>query len=103
MARRAMTSVVSSGICSFCQDEIDKRKMTQHLKHCKQEQALLRRKKHLPHQKSGFSICLSRVIITHNTGCISKYLTLKSWKHWIIFFDLSGWNVATISALSGSM
>src|SRR5205814_9316988 len=36
MARRATTSVVSSGICSFCQSEIDKRKMTQHLKYCKQ-------------------------------------------------------------------
>jgi hypothetical protein len=36
MARRAIASVVSSGICSFCESEVDKRKMTQHLKHCKQ-------------------------------------------------------------------
>jgi hypothetical protein len=36
MARRTTTREVSNGICRFCQGEFDKRKMTQHLKYCKQ-------------------------------------------------------------------
>jgi hypothetical protein len=36
MAKRVTTREITTGICSFCQGEFDKRKMTQHLKHCKQ-------------------------------------------------------------------
>src|SRR5713226_4858535 len=36
MARRTTTREVSNGICRSCQGEFDKRKMTQHLKYCKQ-------------------------------------------------------------------
>src|SRR5579884_2638613 len=42
MPRRAITSVSSTGICNFCQGEFDKRKMTQHLKYCKQRAAAIK-------------------------------------------------------------
>ncbi len=36
-----MAKVISKGICSFCQSEIAKNTMTQHLKHCKQRAAAI--------------------------------------------------------------
>ncbi len=36
MANKAATKEVSKGVCSFCKGEIEKAKMTQHLKYCKQ-------------------------------------------------------------------
>lgn len=33
------TKITSTGVCQFCKDEIDKGKMTQHLKFCKQRKA----------------------------------------------------------------
>ena len=36
-----MAKIASSGICNFCNSEIDKGKMTQHLKHCKARQAAI--------------------------------------------------------------
>jgi hypothetical protein len=39
MSARTATKKTSTGICSFCQAELDKGKMTQHLKFCKQRAA----------------------------------------------------------------
>lgn len=36
MAKKVATKETSKGICYFCKSEIDKSKMTQHLKYCKQ-------------------------------------------------------------------
>ncbi len=36
MTNKAATKEVSKGVCSFCKGEIEKAKMTQHLKYCKQ-------------------------------------------------------------------
>src|SRR6266567_4066403 len=39
MATKPKTNVTTKGVCNFCNDEFDKAKMTQHLKHCKQRVA----------------------------------------------------------------
>jgi len=39
MSARTATKKTSTGICNFCQSELDKGKMTQHLKFCKQRAA----------------------------------------------------------------
>lgn len=39
MAKTAMKKETSSGICRFCDSEIEKGKMTQHLRYCKQRKA----------------------------------------------------------------
>jgi len=39
MANRPVTREISKGICSFCNGEIEKAKMTQHLRYCKQRAA----------------------------------------------------------------
>jgi hypothetical protein len=36
MVNKAATKEVSKGLCSFCKDEFEKARMTQHLKYCKQ-------------------------------------------------------------------
>lgn len=40
MAKTAQIKKTSKGTCNFCHDEFDKGKMTQHLKHCKQRDAM---------------------------------------------------------------
>src|SRR5215471_953202 len=39
MTNRAATREVSKGVCNFCKGEIEKARMTQHLKYCKQRAA----------------------------------------------------------------
>ena len=39
MAKAPAAKVTSKGICKFCKGEIEKGKMTQHLKSCKQRKA----------------------------------------------------------------
>ncbi len=53
MAKAASTKKTSSGICNFCQNEIDKRKMTQHLKYCKQRSAIIKEEKSAGLQKTS--------------------------------------------------
>jgi hypothetical protein len=36
-----MVKVISNGICEFCKSEVDKSKMSQHLKYCKERKAVL--------------------------------------------------------------
>ncbi len=36
-----MPKVISKGICNFCETEVDKSKMSQHLKYCKQRKAAI--------------------------------------------------------------
>ena len=36
MTNKTATREVSKGVCNFCKGEIEKAKMTQHLKYCKQ-------------------------------------------------------------------
>src|SRR6266487_2991409 len=40
MATQTERNTMTKGICEFCKSEIDKAKMTQHLKHCKQRAAV---------------------------------------------------------------
>ncbi len=40
MATQAERNSMTKGICNFCKSEVDKAKMTQHLKYCKQRAAL---------------------------------------------------------------
>ena len=42
MAKTAQAKITSTGICNFCNAEIDKTKMTQHLKYCKQRTAMIK-------------------------------------------------------------
>lgn len=53
MVKQAATGATSTGTCSFCKEEIDKRKMTQHLKYCKQRAAAITAgQKSAPEQKT---------------------------------------------------
>ena len=40
MAMQAKKNSMTKGLCNFCKSEIDKAKMTQHLKYCKQRAAI---------------------------------------------------------------
>lgn len=40
MATQPKSNVMTKGLCNFCKSEIDKAKMTQHLKYCKQRAAI---------------------------------------------------------------
>ena len=53
MAKAASTKITSSGICNFCQSEIDKSKMTQHLKYCKQRSSLIKAEDSAETQKTS--------------------------------------------------
>jgi len=54
MAKATSTKITSGGKCNFCQSEVDKSKVTQHLKYCKQRSAINKEENPTGTQKTRF-------------------------------------------------